>query len=165
MRRIMFLVVASCLFALFGALVGPAQAADYYRSYHRHGGYHHHWHVWHGDCCARPVIVYVPRERYLRLVEQMPFCAYCDNPLRGRSLLGAGLCRRGLSRILIAMVAIRDQADRRARDSIFDIGVTPASMYRNPMQQIFAAPPRATPVQRRLASEPLPRFVGRCLFH
>jgi len=22
----------------------------------------------------------VPRERYLRLVEQMPFCAYCDNP-------------------------------------------------------------------------------------
>jgi hypothetical protein len=68
------------LVALFGALVGPAQAADYYRSYHRHGGYHHHWHVWHGDCCARPVIVYVPRERYLRLVEQMHFCAYCDNP-------------------------------------------------------------------------------------
>jgi hypothetical protein len=63
------------------------------------------------------------------------------------------------------MVAIRDQAVRRARDSIFDIGVTPASMYRNPMQQIFAAPPRAMPVRRRLASEPLPRFVGRWLFH
>jgi hypothetical protein len=51
------------------------------------------------------------------------------------------------------------------RDSIFDIGVTPASMYRNPMQQMFVAPPRAMPVQRRLASGPLPRFVGRRLFH
>jgi hypothetical protein len=74
MRRIVFAILASCLFALFGSPTSPAQAGDY-------NGYYRHRHVWHSsDCCARPAVVYAPRVRYLRLVEQLPYCPYCDNP-------------------------------------------------------------------------------------
>ena len=73
MRRITFAILASCILALFGALTGPAQAGDYHRGHHRHG-----WRS--GDCCAQNIVGYVPRVRYLRLVEQLPYCAYCDNP-------------------------------------------------------------------------------------
>lgn len=73
MRRIIFVTLASCAFALLSALTGPAQAGDTYGGHHRY--------VWdRGDCCTRTVIRTVPRVRYLRLVEQLPFCAYCDNP-------------------------------------------------------------------------------------
>jgi len=75
MRRIIVVTLALCLLALFGALWGPAEAADYY------GGHHRYRHVRRGgDCCTRTVVRFVPRVRYLRLVEQLPFCAYCDDP-------------------------------------------------------------------------------------
>lgn len=75
MRRIIIVTFASCLLAWLGALTVPAQAADYY------GGHNRYRQAWRGgDCCARMVLRYEPRVRYLRLVEQLPYCAYCDNP-------------------------------------------------------------------------------------
>lgn len=75
MRRIVVVTIASCLLALLGALTGAAEAADYYGSHHRYRQ------AWRGDdCCARRVVGYAPRVRYLRLVEQLPYCAYCDRP-------------------------------------------------------------------------------------
>lgn len=72
MRRIVFVILASCLFALLGAAINPAKAGDLngYRPY-----------AWYpGGCCAGVVVPYPPAVRYLRYVEQLPYCAYCDAP-------------------------------------------------------------------------------------
>lgn len=70
MRRIILVTFMCCGLAWLGAPMGPAQAADYAGG----PGYRH---AWRG---TRTVLRFEPRVRYLRLVEQLPFCAYCDNP-------------------------------------------------------------------------------------
>jgi len=59
-------VTLAFLLMLLGATTGPAAA----------GGHHPYWRD--SDCCAG-TFVRAP-VRYLRLVEQLPYCAYCDNP-------------------------------------------------------------------------------------
>lgn len=84
MRLITSAILALSAFALFGAAAGPARAGGdgYYAGFSPYA-----WIA--RDCCAQavvpaapamPVVPVVPAVRYLRLVEQLPDCAYCDDP-------------------------------------------------------------------------------------
>ena len=100
MHRITLVVLASLAFALIAVAAGPAKAGGY--AYGSNAGFSPY--AWiPRDCCAGPiappplvpvgpgapgapalfappVVPAVPGVRYLRLVEQLPDCAYCDSP-------------------------------------------------------------------------------------